>query len=245
MENRWFKWWECRAGSRHGYDSSIGGVQVLGPQTWLQLACVGIDLVLFLAGDGPKYVLKEQTNKCKEVTQEDLLGPYLCQFTFPSHASTRNQQLEAQGFPCLAEFSREVCIPRAVHTHCPRDFFAGLGGYRVGKSTARCVYFDTPILHLHQGSLPVAQSRMRDLQDLACRLKEKGQHLASCLCGMETGGQTRSYNPQKTQARTIHLVYSLWVSFPSKKGYATIFPELLPEPEWVTLVSLMVVMFLL
>lgn len=114
--------------------------------SYVGMACVGIDLVLFLAGDGPKYVLKEQTNKCKEVTQEDLLGPYLCQLTFPSHASTRNQQLEAQGFPCLAEFSREVSIPRAVHTHCPRDFFAGLGGYRVGKSTARCVYFNTPIL---------------------------------------------------------------------------------------------------
>lgn len=107
------------------------------------------------------------------------------------------------------------------------------------------VFQHTHLAKMHQGSLPVAQSRMRDLQDLACRLKEKGQHLASCLCGMETGGQTRSYNPQKTQARTIHLVYSLWVSFPSKKGYATIFPELLPEPEWVALVSLMVVMFLL
>ena len=91
---------------------------------------------------------------------------------------------------------REVCIPRAVDTHTTVIFSLGLE-VTSWKIHPKSVYFNTPILQQCIMCLPVARSRMRDLQDLACRLKERGQHLASCLCGMETGGQTISYNPKR------------------------------------------------
>ena len=227
-----------------GMTAASFGVQVLGPQTWLQL------------WHWPSAVsCWWWAEICLERTNQQMQGGYTRRSTrtiplpigFSLSCFNKEPATGGSGLFMPCRIFKRSFYPESCASHpLPTWFFRWawrLPSWKIHRKMR--VFQHTHLAKMHHGSLPVARSRMRDLQDLACRLKERGQHLASCLCGMETGGQTRSYNPQKTQARTIHLVYSLWVSFPSKKGYATIFPDQLPEPEWVALVSLMLVMFLL
>ena len=89
----------------------------------------------------------ERTNqKCKEVTQEDLLGPLPLPIDFSLSCFNKEPATGGSGLSMPCRISREVCIPRAVTTQ--RDFFAGLGGYRVGKSTQKACISTHPSCHL-------------------------------------------------------------------------------------------------
>lgn len=135
---------------------------------------------------------------------------------------TSNWRLRA--FHALPNIKRSFYPESCAHP-LPTWFFRWAWRIPSWKIHRKSVYFNTPILHLHQGSLPVAQSRMRDLQDLACRLKERGQHLASCLCGMETGGQTRSYNPKRPRQGRFTLYIHCGYLFLPRKDMLPFFPN--------------------
>ena len=80
------------------------------------------------------------------------------------------------------------------------------------------------------------------LQDLACRLKERGQHLVSCLVGWKQVGKR---DPLMMEIYGAHHVPHL---FPGQGGIGGVTRARMNENDWggvFALISLMIVMFLL